>query len=134
MGKIKIDTEIKKLYASHALRWCMNNLGVNKRKKTNPKISVRIRFKSLEEKTYNGCYHDNENRIIVYDLNCNSLEDVVSTVIHEYTHYLQSMKKYWEYFETYYYSNHPFEVQARKNEEKYTKKCIRSIKKSINNL
>ena len=134
MGKIKIDTEIKKLYASHALRWCMDNLGVNKRKKTYPKISVRIRFKSEEEKTYNGVYYNNENRIIVYDLNCESLEEVVSTVIHEYTHYLQSMKKYWIYFETYDYSNHPFEAQARRNEEKHTKKCLRSIKKSINNF
>lgn len=132
MAKIKIDTELKKVYATQALRWCINNLGINKRKKTYPKISVRIRFKSEDEKICNGVYYNNENRIIIYDLNCNSLEEVVSTVIHEYTHYLQSMKKYWIYFETYYYSNHPFEAQARRNEQKHTKKCLRSIKKSIN--
>lgn len=134
MARIVVDTELKKIYASKALRWCMDNLGVNKRKKTYPKISVRIRFKSVEEKMCSGTYYHEENRIIIYDLNCKSLEDVVGTVIHEYTHYLQSTKKYWEYFKTYYYSNHPYELQARRNEVKYTKKCLRSVRKLVYNF
>jgi Zn-dependent peptidase ImmA (M78 family) len=131
MAKKNVDIEIKKQYAIEAVKWCRNNLGINKRKKNKLKISVRVNFKKTDERDFNGSYYSNENRIIIYDLNCNSLEDVVSTVIHEYTHYLQSVKKYWEYFKTHYYSTHPYERQARRNEEKYTELCLKSIKKSI---
>ena len=131
MAKKNVDIEIKKQYAIEAMKWCKNNLGVNKRKKNKLKVSVRVNFKKTDERDFNGSYYSNENRIIIYDLNCNSLEDVVSTVIHEYTHYLQSVKKYWEYFKTHYYSTHPYERQARRNEEKYTEVCLKSIKKSI---
>jgi hypothetical protein len=131
MAKKNVDIEIKKQYAIEAVKWCKNNLGINKRKKNKLKVSVRVNFKKTDERDFNGSYYSNENRIIIYDLNCNSLEDVVSTVIHEYTHYLQSVKKYWEYFKTHYYSTHPYERQARRNEEKYTELCLKSIKKSI---
>jgi hypothetical protein len=95
-------------------------------------VSVRINFRKDEtERFIKGIYYVNENRIIVYSLNCETIDEVVSTIIHEYTHYQQSMKKYWEYFEFYYYSNHPYEKEARKNEEMFTKKCIRSIKKYL---
>lgn len=131
MAKKNIDIEIKKQYAIEAIKWCRNNLGINKRKKNKLKVSVRVNFKKTDERDFNGSYYSQENRIIIYDLNCHSLEDVVSTVIHEYTHYLQSVKKYWEYFKTHYYSTHPYERQARRNEEKYTELCLKSIKKLI---
>lgn len=131
MAKKNIDIEIKKQYAIEAVKWCRNNLGINKRKKNKLKVSVRVNFKKTDERDFNGSYYSHENRIIIYDLNCHSLEDVVSTVIHEYTHYLQSVKKYWEYFKTHYYSTHPYERQARRNEEKYTELCLKSIKKLI---
>jgi hypothetical protein len=130
MAKKNVDIEVKRQYASKALKWCREFMGINKRKKTQPKVTVRINFRSDEnERFIKGVYYSNENKIIVYDLNCQSLEDVVSTVIHEYTHYLQSMKKYWEYYDLYYYSTHPYERQARRNELKYTKECIKKIKK-----
>ena len=131
MAKKNVDIGIKKQYAIEAVKWCRNNLGINKRKKNKLKLSVRVNFKKTDEKNFNGSYYSNENRIIIYDLNCDTLEDVVSTVIHEYTHYLQSVKKYWEYFKTHYYSTHPYERQARRNEQKYTELCIKSIKKLI---
>jgi hypothetical protein len=131
MVKKNVDIELKKQYAHLTIKWCRENLGVNNRKKNKLKVSVRVNFKKTDERNFSGSYYSDENRIIVYDINCDTLEDVVSTVIHEYTHYLQSMKKYWEYFKTHYYSTHPYEIQARKNEEKYTTECIKSIKKLI---
>ncbi len=126
-----IDIEIKRQYAIHAARWCKKNLGVNRRRKHQLKVSVRITFKKSDQRDFHGSYYSNENRIIIYDLNCKTLEDVVSTVIHEYTHYLQSTKKYWEYFQTHYYSTHPYERQAKRNEIKYTSECLKTIKKLI---
>ena len=115
MAKKVVDSEVKKLFALYTLKWCKKNLGVNKRKKP-PKVLVRIRFYEEDDKNVVGMYISYSNKIIVYDLNCSSIEDVVSTVIHEYTHYLQPWRKYWEYFKTHYYSTHPYEKQARKNE------------------
>lgn len=133
MGKKHVDIELKRLYATEALKWCKKNMGINKRKRNTPTVYVRIRLEEDDKikKIVEGSYFSKSNRIVVYGLNCNTLEDVVSTVIHEYTHYLQSMKKYWEYFQTYYYSQHPYERQAKRNEEKYTKQCYNHIRRLI---
>jgi hypothetical protein len=132
MGKKIIDITLKRQVAKQVLKWCKENMGVNNRRKSLPKVSVRINFRKDEtERFIKGIYYSSENRIIVYSVNCETMDEVVSTIIHEYSHYQQSMKKYWEYFEFYYYSNHPYEKEARKNEEIYTKKCIRSIRKYL---
>jgi hypothetical protein len=132
MGKKIIDITLKRQIAKQVLKWCKENMGVNNRRKSLPKVSVRINFRKDEtERFIKGIYYSSENRIIVYSVNCETMDEVVSTIIHEYSHYQQSMKKYWEYFEFYYYSNHPYEKEARKNEEIYTKKCIRSIRKYL---
>jgi hypothetical protein len=132
MGKKILDITQKRKIATKVLKWCKENMGVNNRRKTLPKVSVRINFRKDEtERFIKGIYYVNENRIIVYSINCETIDEVVSTIIHEYTHYQQSMKKYWEYFEFYYYSNHPYEKEARKNEEMFTKKCIKEIRKYL---
>ena len=132
MAKKIVDIELKRQYASKAIRWCKENMGINNRRKSQPKMSVRIYFRKDEtERFIMGSYYSVENRIVVYDVNCKTLEDVVSTIIHEYSHYLQSMKKYWEYFNTYSYSTHPYERQAKRNELKYTDECMKYIKKVL---
>lgn len=128
MSKKRVNIDLKKEIAIQTLKWCKQKFGLNRRKKL-PKISVRVRLIENNDDSF-GLYLWKENRIIVYDSKCKSIMDVVSTVIHEYTHYLQSMKKYYEYFNMYYYSTHPFEREAYKNSELYSKKCLYSIKKT----
>lgn len=125
------EYSIKKRYAVLSLKWCQEHLGFNKKKKTSLKLIIRI--KPIKEGKYEvfGHYDTNNNRIYIYGLSKLTVEDIVSTVIHEYTHYLQSNKKYWEYFKTHYYSTHPYERQAKRNELKYTNRCINSIKTLI---
>lgn len=130
MARYSIDIEMKKQYAIQALRWCRKNLGINRRKKL-PKITVRVRFINGDYDLYGG-YYWQENKIVIYDEKNTSLKSVVGTVIHEYTHYLQSMTKYYEYFQTHYYSTHPYEKEAYRNSKIYTTRCLNSIKKSIN--
>jgi len=131
MGVKNIDIELKRQYVMLALKWCKENLGVNRRRKNQLKVSLRIRFKCESHKNFCGVYYPNENKIIIYDLNCDSLEEIISTLIHEYTHYLQSTKKYWEFFQTYFYSTHPYEKEANKNSVIYTDICLKTIKKLI---
>jgi Zn-dependent peptidase ImmA (M78 family) len=132
MTKKIVDIELKRRYAIVAMRWCRENMGINNRRKCQPKMSVRVYFRKDETEQFTmGSYYSEENRIVLYNINCKTLEDVVSTIIHEYSHYLQSMKKYWEYFNTYSYSTHPYERQAKRNEIKYTSECIKFIKKVL---
>jgi hypothetical protein len=131
MNKKTADLEIKKKYAVLTMKWCQENLGINKKKRNKIKISVRIRPKKEGNYVVYGHFRSDDNKIIVYGINEQTLYEIVSTVIHEYTHYLQSNKKYWEYFKTHYYSTHPYERQAKRNEVKYSSECLKDIKKLI---
>ena len=115
-----IDIETKKQYANLALKWCVMYFGLCDRKKR----------KSENFDIFgNYCFYRNE--IIIYLPNNNTIYDLVATVIHEYTHYLQVRRKYREYELLRYYSHNPLERQAKRNEEKYTKICIKEIKKQL---
>lgn len=128
MAKKTPDLHTKRKCANLILNWCRKNLGINRYRKTKPKVSVRINFpKDETERFIKGAYYAEENRIIVYHINVDSIEMLVQTIIHEYTHYLQSDKKYWDYFKTHYYSSHPYERQAERNELKYTDQCLCDI-------
>ena len=131
MGRRFIDVEVQKFYAQQTLKWCKKYLGHNLRKRKPIKLSVLKNPKNLDDKNDCGSYHSHENRIIIYYVNCPTIKEIVSTVIHEYTHYLQSNKQYYEFTEYYNYFSHPFEVEARKNEELYTNRCVRYIKRYL---
>lgn len=131
--------DLKKQYAEKSLEWCINNLGTRKRKKRkiNLKFYNREGYQKITyetKKTFSrkypiqGKYCEYRNLIVIYGPSCETLEDVVSTVIHEYTHYLQSMYQYRKYQEIYYYSSNPLEKEAKRNEEIHTKKCMDFIK------
>lgn len=131
MSKRNIDEELKISYTKMALDWCIENFGVNKRKRK--KLILEINHKNFSDgrMIYYGKYCFNKNKIIIYISNCETIDDVISTMIHEYTHYLQSSSLYRYYAKCYYYSQNPCERQAKRNEMKYTKECIKELNKSI---
>jgi len=126
-----VDFNLKKKYANLALKWCKDNFGINYRKRR--KVILEISNKPRKIKNYmifgNYCFW--RNKITIYEPNCKTDIQIVSTVIHEYTHYLQSRTKYQKYEKTHYYSTHPLERSAFRNEEKYAKMCLKEIKKLI---
>lgn len=128
MSKSFIDIETKEIYAKMTLRWCKRNLGINKRKRTKLILDFSPKYRKKKQMIYYGTYCFYRNRILIYLNNCKSLNDIVSTIIHEYTHYLQSRTKYMLYEKMYYYSHNPYERQAKRNEKKYTSRCIKDIK------
>jgi hypothetical protein len=138
MARRTVDPMEKKLYAIYTLKWCKKHLGVNKRKKGSPKFSFRLTFSDKDLNDYGfpvcGHYCHETNKIVIYNDFCETIESVVSTTIHEYTHYLQPTSKHFQYLKSYYYSHNPLEKEAFKNEIKYTKKCLRMIKKELQNL
>ena len=126
-----IDTESKKRYAIAALKWCESYFGLCHRKKRKPlfRFSERKRKSGNFDIFGNYCFFRNE--IVIYLPNNNTIYDLVATVIHEYTHYLQVRRKYREYEGSRYYSHNPMERQAKRNEDKYTKICLKDIKKQL---
>jgi hypothetical protein len=126
---IYLNTKVESLERKHAvaianmaLRWCRKHMGINKRKKYEPIWSVRIGWDSDC-----GEYDATDNEVHIYYNNCYDVRELIGTCIHEWTHQLQPiLTKYDAYPGS--YSRNPYERQARRNEDKYTKPCWAHIK------
>lgn len=126
-----IDIESKKRYALLTLRWCENYFGLCQRKKRKLSFKFSERKRKIGNCDVFGNYCFYRNEIIIYLPNNQTIYDVVSTVIHEYTHYLQVRRKYREFEKTRYYSQNPMERQAKRNEDRFTNICLKEIKKLL---
>ena len=132
MAKKTPDFEVnKKKYTNLAIRWCKENFGVNERKRTKLQLELTYRKRTIKRSMVFGNYCFYRNKITIHLGECKTMLDLISTIIHEYTHYLQSRNQYKSYERTHCYYTNPCEREARKNEEKYTKLCIREIKKYL---
>ena len=134
MTKKTADFDLKKKYAVLALKWCKKNLGLSERKKRKLILEISTRKRKMKKSYVFGTYCFYRNKIMIYEPNCSTLYDVVSTIIHEYTHYLQSRTQYSRYEKTHFYSTNPLEIEAKNNEKKYTKICFKEIRKLIDNF
>lgn len=125
----RVDPNDVHRIVEQTILWCQENLGVNNRRR-NP-LSVEVKDMSL---TSMGEFNYKENSITVYYWMHIDVGSLVSTVIHEYTHYLQPVRKYynklWAIHK--YHSRHPMERQAFRTEKKYFKICWNDIKSSVN--
>ena len=62
-------------------------------------------------------YDENTNIIYIYYPNMENEEDVLRSLIHEYTHYKQDHKLFKQYKQMYSYDEDPTEIEAKRNEE-----------------
>ena len=62
-------------------------------------------------------YDDTENKIFIYYPNMKNEEDVLRSLVHEYTHYTQDSSLFKRYKQIYSYDEDPTEIEAAKNEE-----------------
>lgn len=131
MRKKNNNFELKKKYALLAIKWCKNHFGENDRKRSKLLFEFTERKRTIKGYMVYGNYCFYRNKITIHESACNTLYDIVSTVIHEYTHYLQSRTQYKMYENYYYYSTNPYEREAKRNEDKYTKVCMKEIKLSL---
>ena len=110
-------------------KYCVDTFGINKRKKT--EFTVSICKQRGGEKSY-GQYCPYENKITIHYDNCTKLKDLIQTVIHEYTHYMQPVKSsYHKLLKKYGYDNHPMEIEAREMEKQYYNECWNQIKNKL---
>lgn len=122
--------EIKKVI-DFSVEYCVNNLGFNNRKRkqleihycdTNPYFFLEV-F---------GEYDAVNNMMYLYGDTCNTVGKLCSTVIHEYTHFLQPvLTKYKSANDEYGYLDNPFEVEARENQNKYNRYLLREMRETL---
>ena len=109
------------------LEWCNRNLQVCKRKAT---PSVQLIYRN--SKTKLGDYDPNKKLIRIYFGTNTDLLQLISTIIHEYQHYIdipnqKENDKYQKLNSTLGYISNPFEIKANQAEEKYLPECIKYL-------
>jgi len=112
-----------------AVTWCMNNMGVNRRKKYAPNV---IFYKALPTDTCMGEYRYWDNELIVYWNNVDNVKHLIQTIIHEWQHQLQPMNNYDKLAKEYGYENHPLEIDATNAEAIHYKPMWMEIKPKLN--
>ena len=114
-----------KLHRGHAtkiLEWCKKKYGRSKYNGRYPDIA----FKKSDYYTGEdwGYYDEEEQLIFVSKDKHENLEDLVHTIIHEYTHYLQSMHHYQILALYLEHHEHPLEIQAEETANRDTPECM----------
>jgi hypothetical protein len=115
---------IKQFQRKDALRvmnWCKRNVGLNHKRKYLP---------ALEWSNYGedcGDYDFEDNIISVYKSKHKSCIDIIHTIIHEWCHYKQSTKKYYEYDKIFNYHDNPFEIQANELADSMKWQCKKDL-------
>lgn len=117
-------TVINKI-AKETIKYCIATMGV-KSSLPVPTVSVVKRGRSRRY----GQYDIARNKIEIHYNICGDVKMMIRTIIHEYTHYTQNMKKYDILYSLFGYDNHPQEIEARKNEKLYSP-CWKQIKSII---
>lgn len=108
--------------------WCKKAYGRSKYNGRYPDLSYKKGDHTNSDLM--GEYDFVENSIFINSDQIKTLYDLVSTVIHEYTHYKQNMKVDWtvlsKYFDPY-TIDHPLEKEAREIEVRDAPICMREI-------
>lgn len=126
----KLSLKEQRKIVSLTIKWCGEILGKNNKRKN--KLMFVLRPQPLMKKLACGeCFGEfdyRENVLDIYSDNNKTIKHLIVTTIHEYTHYLQPIRKYYfELNEKYGYWKNPFEIQAHANEVLYDV-CWREIK------
>ena len=121
----------KASFVNEVLKWCMKNMAYPTGHKYYPQMKICY-YKTKRNRF--GDYSSNTRLIRIFINNHNSVEELVDTIIHEYTHYLQmpsqqDQKQYNMYLKQKGYYKNPFEINARESADKYTSICLKDMKR-----
>jgi len=117
--------KITRNHATKILDWCVKTYGKSKFNKIFPTLEFRKSDYYTEDCM--AFYDEIESIIFVSKDKHADLEELVNSIIHEYTHYKQNMRHYQ--ILSLYLPDHknPLEIEAEKTSKKYTKKCLREV-------
>lgn len=115
--------EINRKNAVKIFEWCKKTFGPSSINGPYPRL-----FFHKKHKGWAGYYDPWKNEIHVYGSRHKKFISFIGTIIHEFTHYKQSMKReYQRLNKTYSYKDHPLEREAIRTELKYKWQCYYEV-------
>jgi Zn-dependent peptidase ImmA (M78 family) len=123
--------DIKKLRKISKLtfEWCVQNMGKHPVYGL-PKIICRENTKTDQRGYYD--FDLGRHHIVIYIRGNDDIQNLIDTIIHEYKHSLQNMRKsYCKLERELGYWNHPMEKEARSTAKSLRYKCWNKIKHLI---
>ena len=103
--------------------WCIDEFGLSKYYEHYPYIEI-----DMDEVNLMGEFVGDNNEIIVYPNAMDNMDDFISTVIHEYSHYLQRLSWYTRYINMGYEGvDNPYEMIAETIAINNRKLCKKEI-------
>ena len=105
--------------------FCKENIGKVK-SKGYPRVQI-----SYTSSDCMGLYDPFDHKVIIFVNACETLSDLTSTVIHEWTHSKQRvLTDYVRLYKKFGYDNHPMEIEAYDSEKKWNRKALNFLKKN----
>ena len=119
MGK----QDITRKNALKVFDWCKKTFGISTINGPYPKFIFHRTGKEIA-----GLYDPWKNEIHVWKERHRTFLGFIGTIIHEYTHYHQSIKRQYQKLDKIYsYKSHPLEREAIRMERKYKWMCYYEI-------
>ena len=127
MDKLYTIKELENI-GEKVINWCMDKFGLSKHYNDYPYVEIDM----VETDNPLGEFISDNNEIIIYPNAIDNINDFISTVIHEYTHYMQSPSWYTRYLNNLTLneviknlpsSSHPYEIEADKVAKRNWKQC-----------
>ena len=111
--------------------WCKKKYGRSKHNGIYPDIEFRkVDYYDGEEWVY---YDEIEKRIYINRDKHETIQDLIDTIIHEYTHYLQNMHHYQVLALYLDHEHHPLEIEAEQMSEKDGPECLKYMENLYKN-
>ena len=122
------EHKVNRSSALKAYEWCKKKYGRSKYNGRYPSVQFR-KGDYLTEDVW-GLYDCEENYIYINSASVTTLEDLVATMIHEYTHYKQNMRVDWTVLCKYFDPttlDHPLEREAEETAERDCASCLKEV-------
>lgn len=113
-------------HAKKILQWCEQEYGESKYWEYPPTISYRKPDYLTEDVC--GWYDDSDCHIHLNNRQCNTIVELVKTIIHEYQHHLQDPKQYQKLSKKLSREQNPLEIEAEDIALGDYKKCLKQLK------
>jgi hypothetical protein len=118
-----MTVNINRKNAAKIFEWCKKTFGLSQVNGSYPRLVFHKKHKGCA-----GYYDPYKNEIHVFANRHKSFLGFIGTIIHEFTHYHQSVKRqYQKLNKIYSYKNHPLEIEANRMERKYKWMCYYEV-------
>lgn len=114
-------------YVNKIVDWCVKTYGKSKYNRYFPEIQFRKGSYMNEDPSVMAFYDSEDHVIFINKEDHFTVQELASTIIHEYTHYKQNQTHYDVLSRYLPYHKNPMEIEANRIARRDAKKCVREI-------